>query len=153
MSKNKEAMKVDTGRLRARGAVRLSIPASVAYDLKRLQKGLEIFAERLGHRACFSGVECTFLTERDFVINEKLEVNRVAAPASAKGLDPDGDPARTVSMSPGTTYDIKRIQNVVAKLAERGGHPQCYSGFDFRFRQEIDYLVNPAGEISAGRGF
>lgn len=151
MSKNKEQLRVDASR--PRRAVRLTLPASVAYDLKTLQKGLATFAERLGHRACFSGIECTFLTERDFVINERLEISQVAARTSAKGLDPDGDPARTVSVSPRISYDIKRIQDLVAKLAERGGHPQCYSGFDFRFRQEIDYVINAAGELSGAGGF
>ena len=50
-------------------AVRITVPATVANDLGRLQKALGSIAERLGHPKCMSGVDCTFLHERDFVIN------------------------------------------------------------------------------------
>ncbi|MGY6554467.1 MAG: hypothetical protein ACXIUM_08095 [Wenzhouxiangella sp.] len=55
--------------------VRISIPAKVAYDLGSLQKTLANLAERLGCQACLSGANCLFEIQRDFVVNDRFEVN------------------------------------------------------------------------------
>ena len=49
--------------------VRVTIPASVAFDIGKLTEVLGNFVERLGCKPCFSGVACLLLTERDFVID------------------------------------------------------------------------------------
>lgn len=55
--------------VRSVGPVRVIIPAAVAFDLGKFTKAFGNLAERLGCRACLSGADCTFIFERDFVIN------------------------------------------------------------------------------------
>src|SRR5438552_9025918 len=95
---------------RLRGPVRVTMPAAVAYDLKAFQQGIAALVERLGCRTCFSGADCTFLTERDWVISDKLEVSPAAR---ASGQAPDGDLALsghnvTVSLAKEVRFDLNR---------------------------------------------
>jgi hypothetical protein len=56
--------------------VRIVIPASAANNLESLQKVIVNVAERLGCRPCFSGADCLFTLERDFVVDPAtLKVN------------------------------------------------------------------------------
>lgn len=59
--------------------VRLTLPATVAYDLASFQKVLGSIAERLGCPQCLSGIDCTFQLERDFVVDPRnLAVESIA---------------------------------------------------------------------------
>jgi hypothetical protein len=49
--------------------VRVTIPASVAFDMGKLTEAIGNFVERLGCKPCFSGIACLLVTERDFVID------------------------------------------------------------------------------------
>jgi hypothetical protein len=49
----------------------------------------------------------------------------------------------TVAVSPDVAYDMKKMQKVTATLLGRLGCPGCHSGFDIRFRQLLDFVVNP----------
>jgi hypothetical protein len=137
---------------RIQGAVRLSIPASVAYDLGKFQKGLAAVAERLGHPQCFSGADCTFLMERAFVLDERLKVTPVAEEIFSG--DPDGSPARGVSatLPARVSFDLERLQESVARIADRLGCQACCSGFDITFRQELDFIIDQDLNIRAGGG-
>jgi hypothetical protein len=127
------------------GPIRISMPAAVAYDLAAFQESIAHLVERLGCRTCFSGADCTFLHERDFVINEKSEVHPSAG-ASVQ-LNPGPSPWRRVTLSEKVGHNLKQIQGVVANIAGRLGHPGCCSGFDILFRQELDFVVNEDGQI------
>lgn len=59
--------------------VRISLPASVAYDMGALQKTLVGIAERLGCRPCFSGADCLFRLERDFVVDPAGQIQAIPA--------------------------------------------------------------------------
>lgn len=57
------------------GAVRVTLPISVAYNLEKFQKALANIATQVGHTGCTSGVDLTFLNVRDFVVDPaSLEV-------------------------------------------------------------------------------
>src|SRR6266404_6165342 len=127
------------------GPIRISIPAAVAYDLAAFQKSIANLVERLGCRACFSGADCTFLHERDFVINEKFEVHPSAG-ASVQLLPPGSSRAATATLSGKAGHNLKQVQDVVANIAGRLGCGGCCSGFDILFRQELDFVVNEAGQ-------
>jgi hypothetical protein len=129
------------------GPIRVSIPAAVAFDLARFQKSIASLVERLGCRTCFSGADCTFLHERDFVINEKLEINPSAGLSVQLPQDPIPIHRATATLSGNVGNNLKQIQEVVANIAGRLGHPGCCSGFDILFRQELDFVVNEAGQI------
>ncbi len=49
--------------------IHITVPASVAFDLGKFQKALGNIAERLGCKPCLSGADCTFLFERDWLID------------------------------------------------------------------------------------
>ncbi len=140
------------------GPVRISLPASVAYNVDALQKSIAEIVDRLGCTRCFSGANCVFQLERDWVINEKLEIHAV--------LDPEPDPwrfdrvagpdptpwkasnrAASVSLAAKVAYNLADIQKVVAEVAGRLGHPQCFSGFDIGFGLEQQLVMNERGRL------
>lgn len=132
-------------------AVRLTIPAKVAYNLDAFQESIADLVDRLGCRACFSGADCTFQLERDFVVNEALAMS---AARSRFADDPVPImPASSLSAAIPTevSYDINRVQKVVAEIAGLLGCEACCSGFDITFRNQLDFLVNK--ELGVTRGY
>jgi hypothetical protein len=137
--------------------VRITIPAAVAYDLKALQKGIASLVERLGCKPCFSGADCLFHLESEFVINEKAEVSADPSPnpwVQAGGLatSPVPDPwfqssHATVRLPGKVSYNLEQVQKLVANIAGRIGHPGCFSGFDFLFQHEKEFLIDEALNI------
>jgi len=123
-----------------KGTVRISIPAEVAFDLKKLNRTIELVAERLGCKTCFSGADCKFQLERDFVFNEKLEFSR----ASHFATVPDTAPAlgATVTVGLGTTTgnNLEKLKGVIGDIAGRLGCDGCCSGFDISFLRERVFL-------------
>src|SRR5215813_5298593 len=64
-----------TSIVRKGGAVRLTLPATVANDLPSLQRGLKSLADRLGHPACATGCDILHLMlEEEF----GFDVDKVA---------------------------------------------------------------------------
>lgn len=124
-------------------AVRITIPAAVAYNLEAFQESIGNFVERLGCRTCFSGADCTFLHERDFIIDEKLGVR-----ASPQMPWPSPWSRLATAALPGeVSNNLEQIRLVVSNIAGKLGHPNCCSGFDVHFRQELDFVANEAGEV------
>jgi hypothetical protein len=54
---------------RLSGPVRITLPISVAYDLEKFQAALGNIARSTGHNTCTSGVDPTFITSRDWVVD------------------------------------------------------------------------------------
>ena len=131
--------------------VRISIPAAVAADLDSFQKSIAGLVERLGCRACFSGADCLFTLERDFVIDPALKVNNIAprvfAETEQKAMSLSASRPVTVQMPAQVSSDIDSVMKVVASVAGRLGCEACCSGFDILFRRELDFVVNPALEL------
>ena len=134
---------------RSSGALRISIPASVANDLDAFKQSIETLAERLGCASCFSGADCTFEMERDFLVDEKRGVNR----GNRKSLTDRPAQTRDITLSVPTevTNDLKKILTVVDHVARRlGKHGQnqfCCSGFDITFRRELDFMADQDGNV------
>jgi hypothetical protein len=127
---------------RLRGPVRVTMSAAVAYDLKAFQKSVAALVERLGCRSCFSGADCTFQTERDWVISEKAQLS----PAARASLpDPLANSAQshnvTVSLAKEVRFDLKQVQAAIGKVVGKLGCGGCCSGFDIAFRDEIQFLT------------
>ncbi|MBI4997462.1 MAG: hypothetical protein HZC22_11310 [Rhodocyclales bacterium] len=55
--------------------VRVTIPASAAYDLKQMQKITASILDRLGCSNCHSGHDIRFDLEREFIVDAKLNVH------------------------------------------------------------------------------
>lgn len=122
---------------RSRGAVRISLPASVAYDPKALRKGIANIVERLGCPKCFSGADCLFTNERELVIDPKLAVSPAAGPLP----DPWRENTYTIGLSSKVRYDLDKVYKAIDKAIDIiGAHP-CISGFDFHFQDELRTIV------------
>jgi hypothetical protein len=122
------------------------MPAAVAYNLEAFQKSIGHLVEQLGCRTCFSGADCTFLHERDFIINEKLEI-RASTGIPIAGGDPIPARLASATLPAKVSNNLEQIRGVVANIAGRLGCPGCCSGFDILFRQELDFVVTEAGEV------
>jgi hypothetical protein len=60
------------------GPIRVTLPISVAYDLEKFQKTLANVAQLVGCTGCTSGVDVTFLTAREFVVDPESLQARAA---------------------------------------------------------------------------
>src|SRR5215216_580966 len=133
-------MAADIRKTARRGPVRITLPASVAYDPKALKKSIANIVERLGCPKCFSGADCFFTNERDFVVDSKFAVN----PAIAQGPHPEPWSAQTtytVGLSSRVRYDLDKVFVAIDKAIDIiGAHP-CISGFDFHFQDELRTIV------------
>ncbi len=57
--------------------IRIKVPASVAFDLKKMNKVTGLVLAELGCPACHSGHDLRFDFEREFIFNEKINmINR-----------------------------------------------------------------------------
>lgn len=117
---------------RASGTVRITLPASIAYSPDRLKESIGKLADRIGHPECFSGADCLFQMEREFLFGADgggLE------PQKALGTD-TGNPI-TVGLGSRVKYDLGRVEEAIDRVIDQiGAHP-CISGFDVLFQDEM----------------
>jgi hypothetical protein len=65
-------------------SVRITLPISVAYNLEKFQAALGNIARRTGHNTCTSGVDITFLTNKNWSVDpDTLEVGDASARVGA----------------------------------------------------------------------
>jgi len=131
------------------GAVRISMPAAVANDLDSFKKGVTAFAEELGCRECFSGFDCTFESERDFLLDKNLKVRRTSVRPGQAVSRGAGERRVTVPLAPAAEYDLKSILKTIDILGrrlgshwEQGGQAWCCSGFDVTFERELQFIAD-----------
>jgi len=102
---------------------------------------------------CFSGADCTFQLERDFVVDEKIAVRSLPSVASdpmpgrrgtVEEITPIPIPRQTVTatLAGEVSGDLDRLQQAVAAVAQRVGCPACCSGFDLTLRNELNFVVD-----------
>ena len=125
---------------RARGTVRISLPASVAYDPKALKKSIATIVERLGCPRCFSGADCFFVNERDFVVDQKFAVT-AAGPFPEPWRAANNANTYTVGLSSAVRNDIDKVFVAIDKAIDIIGPHPCISGFDFHFQDELRTIV------------
>lgn len=129
----------------SRGAIRISLPAHIANDSKRLKQSIVSLVERLGCPTCFSGADCRFVAERQFIVDPE---GVGATPVQ----DPDPSPWRaftselgtnstvTVALASGIQYDIEKVFRAVDKVIGGLGPCPCHSGFDIQYLNEVSVL-------------
>jgi hypothetical protein len=130
--------------IRARGTMRISLPAKVAYNADALKKSLVGIAEQLGCTRCFSGANCLLQNERNFVVD----------PAGAVSLNPQPLPPREnhamVAVHSSIRYDIDKILRAVDGVIKGLGPCPCLSGIDVLYQSELPILaINERGEVQA----
>ncbi len=134
------------------GTIRVSIPASVASDIKTLKRSLKSIAEKLGCGKCFSGADCFFQLQNRYLIDEKVLISAHTTALS------DTIPAKTsaknvyVNLSSKASYNIVTVLASIDKIAELSGHLACATGCNLFFRNFVNELnvfdVNDRGVVS-----
>ena len=126
-----------------KGAIRLSIPAKVAYDADAFRKSIHSLLDELGCQACFSGVDCYFTTIRDYIINPR-EFQVMALKAD----DPSPQPSSlmrantlTASVSSKTSFNIDKIDTALKDIFDQIGCLPCCSGYDIFFQNQFDFNI------------
>jgi hypothetical protein len=143
---NQMVMEVDkpsTKKLNLSEPVRITLPAKVAYNLEALQSSIVEVMERLGCPECFSGANCLFSLEREFVINPEAKVEPYNRSMSLRFQDPTPQPIASVNavLDAKVSHDIGQVKEAVARIVDRLGCTPCHSGFDIAFRNELDLIT------------
>lgn len=129
-------MDTATSKTQAHGPVRVSLPASVAYSPDLLKKSIHNLLGKLGCLTCFSGADCLFQVERDFVVDAKASVlDRVAL--NPQPLPPGRSSTAHVALPKGAQFDIEKIFKAVDGVINVLGPCPCHSGFDVLYQNEI----------------
>ncbi len=128
-------------KLRARGPMRITLPARVAYDPNALKTSIAGLMEMIGCPKCFSGADCFFQTERQFV----LEGDRVQAaepiPYPSAVLAQKVAPHYSVGLAKDIRYNIDNVFRAVDSVIDLIGPHPCISGFDIFFQDVIRTVI------------
>lgn len=119
-------------------AVRVSVPASVAYDIGSLKKSMAGILDRLGCRACCSGYDIFLEMQRDGIFRKGTREGVVAGTGLSKVTD-----TVNIGVSAGSVARIEDLEDLIEKIGGLGGHPACMSGRDWRFTLEEMFVVQP----------
>ena len=136
------------------GTIRVAIPAKVAANIKTLKSTLESVAERLGCRPCFSGADCFFELEKNYIVDEKVRLaTSLEVPQVLARSFPSRAATTTVNvvLSNKAGNSIETITKAVEKIAELSGHTACATGCNLFFQHFLDdmrsFAVNEKGLI------
>jgi hypothetical protein len=137
--------------VRRGGPVRITLAASVAQNLDALRESITTLATRVGHPNCFSGVDCQFVGEREFVIDAKGSISSSEPePNPWRALTPQVSNTVLVKVAPEAAGNIETVKSIVAQVAGLIGCPGCHSGFDIYYAQEVEVLSAGAqGNVTA----
>ncbi|MBP2831942.1 hypothetical protein J8281_07045 [Aquimarina sp. U1-2] len=128
---------------KGRGAVRLSIPAKVAYNADAFQKSMYNLLDELGCPKCFSGVDCYFETLRDYVLDSQENVVPTSLASAEVQQIQLGKTLATktlnVGVSSNVSFDIGKIDSAIKNIFEEIGCRACCSGHDIFFQNQFDF--------------
>jgi hypothetical protein len=139
-------------KIRVHGPVRVSLPAKIAYNPDALKKSIGGLMEQLGCPRCFSGADCLFTFERDYVVNPQGGI-------SAVELNPQPLPPRlnaatghaTASLGRSMRFDIDKVFKAVDQVINTLGPCPCHSGFDVLYQNELPVIgINDQGAQKFG---
>ena len=124
---------------KSKGAIRLSIPAKVAYNSDAFRKSIYNLLDELGCPKCFSGVDCYFTNIRDYLVNPS---DLTIAPVKEVA---DGTPqpilfqsnAMQVGLSQNAAFSIDKIDIALKNIFEEIGCLACCSGQDIFFQEQF----------------
>lgn len=114
--------------------IRVTVAAAVAFNGDAFKTSIAGLMERLGCGKCFSGFDCRFMLQRDYVINPQNKIEEI------RNDTPSSLPVVNIRIDKATSHDLGKITSLVERLRGKFGCLPCHSGFDFRFRNEIREL-------------
>jgi hypothetical protein len=117
--------------------IRVSVPAAVAFNSKSFKVTVATLMERLGCGKCFSGFDCRFQLQRDFIVDpaDFKKITDVQAQVQNHNVV-------NVTLNKANGFDILQINKIIDSLSKRFGCAPCHSGYDFQFRNEIEQVIN-----------
>jgi hypothetical protein len=121
----------------AENPIRVTVPASVAFNPQAFKSSVANLMERLGCGKCFSGFDCRFQLHRDYAVDPANTGNVVELPSQIQNHN-----VVNLSLNKAKAFDIKQIDRVIDDLHKRFGCAPCHSGFDFHFRNEIEEILS-----------
>jgi hypothetical protein len=135
--------------IRSRGPVRISLPASVAYNADALKKTIASVVDRIGCRTCFSGADCRFSMERDLAVDQKGGISAGPQPSPWLAAEPQPHPwSVTVGFQGRVAYNLDQVYLAIDNILGRLGCLPCHSGFDIDYLNEVILLgVDPAQQV------
>jgi hypothetical protein len=123
---------------RAHGTIRISLPAKVAYQPDALKKNIAALMERIGCPHCFSGADCWFTVERDFLVDP---ANTIAALVSGPRPEPWFQSSTVVaSLDRAVRHDLDAVFKAVDKVIGTIGACPCHSGVDVLYLNELKVI-------------
>lgn len=133
---------------RAHGTVRVTLPAKVAYEPEALKRTIGGILGRLGCPTCFSGLDCHFTNERDFIVDPAgsiaFHARAVTSEINPQPLPPVAEVR--VSLASGVRYNIDSVFKAVDAVIGFIGACPCHSGFDVLYQNEITVIgINNEG--------
>jgi hypothetical protein len=144
-------MNPETRARRTAGPVRITVPARVAYSPDALKETIANVMERIGCPKCFSGADCYFQMERQFVLKPNWGPDPTPWQAATPTLEMQPDHVYTVALAKPVRHDINNVFRAVDKVIDIiGAHP-CISGFDVFFKDYLQHIVIP--ESFEGQAF
>jgi hypothetical protein len=128
--------------VRSRGPVRISLPASVAFNADALKKTIASVVERIGCRTCFSGADCHFSLERNLIVDQHGAIN--ADPVPSPWLIATGPQPLpwnvVVGFQGNVAFNIEQVYKAVDNVISSLGPCPCHSGFDVSYLNELTII-------------
>jgi hypothetical protein len=117
--------------------IRVSVPASVAFNPKSFKVSVAALMERLGCGKCFSGFDCRFQLQRDYLVDPADMKKLTELPAQVSNHN-----VVSLALNKTNGFDILQVNKIIDSLHKRFGCAPCHSGYDFQFRNEIEQVIN-----------
>jgi hypothetical protein len=115
--------------------IRVTVAASVAFNPDSLKKGISGLMEKLGCGKCFSGFDCRFQLQRDYLIDPELKTHSIN-----NGFEKSVSVVN-VNLDKETGYNLDKIRGVIDIIHKKFGCAPCHSGLDLQFRNVIKELA------------
>jgi hypothetical protein len=122
-------------------SVRVSIPVSVASDIKSFKKAVGGILDKLGCQACCSGNDIFFELQRSFVFEDDVKIRGLSALSRTKP-DESASGGISATLSPKVADKIDHVFTAIDEIAKVLGCPACCSGHDLRFSLERHLLMD-----------
>jgi hypothetical protein len=133
----------------ARGPVRISLPASIAYNAEALKSTIASLVDRIGCRSCFSGADCHFSQERELSFDARGEFRDNPNPSPWRVATPQPSPWNvTVGFQGKAAFNIDQVYSAIDKINGQLGCLPCHSGFDVSYLNEVIFVgVGDDGQV------
>ena len=120
----------------AQNPIRVSVPASVAFDPKAFKTSVAALLGRLGCGKCFSGFDCHFHLQRQYAVDpvDFKKLIDVQSPVASSNVI-------NISLGKERGFDIGQINKLIDSLHGKFGCAPCHSGYDFNFQNQIEEIA------------